>query len=164
MIKIKIFYLIAFCTVISLYGCSGQQIKAPVYLGEMDNFNINEKIEILNALNDLNKNFNNSIFTIKKNKSSKIFFQLSEKTKKSANGNLAGTAMNLISSCKITIFSVSWKDKIVKSVIWHEVGHCFGLEHSENPDDIMYLSVKPFEKYTKESVNTFLEDLKKNLK
>ena len=72
----------------------------------------------------------------------------------------------MISGCsKLTLlFSVSWKDKIVKSVIWHEVGHCFGLEHSENPDDIMYLSVKPFEKYTKESVNTFLEDLKKNLK
>ena len=164
MIKIKIFNLIVFCVTIALSGCSGQQIKAPVYLGEMDNFNINEKVEILNALEDLNKSLNSSIFTIKKNKNSKIIFESSQKVRKGANGNLAGTAMILINSCKITVFSLSFQDKIVKSVVWHEVGHCFGLEHSENPEDIMYLSVKPFEKYTKESINSFLEDLKKSLK
>lgn len=164
MIKIKLSRLILFSLILINFGCSENQIKAPVYLGEMENFNFDQKFEILSILQDLNRKLDNSLFTFNKNNKPKINLDFTEKTIKKQKGGLAGTALILINSCKITIYPVSFNDRILKTVLWHEVGHCFGLEHSKNPNDIMYTSVGQFENYSQDSINSFLQDLKKSSK
>lgn len=162
--KIKIFNLILFSLILITLGCSENPVKAPVYLGEMENFNFDQKVEILSILQDLNRKLNNSLFTFKKNNNSKINLDFVEKNIKREKNGLAGTALTLMNLCKITIYPISFDNGILKSVLWHEVGHCFGLEHSKNPDSIMHYSVGPFENYSENSINSFLQDLKKSAK
>lgn len=45
----------------------------------------------------------------------------------------------------------------VKSVIWHEMGHCGGLEHTERTGDIMYRTTERFDRYSPESISRFFE-------
>lgn len=164
MMEIKISNLILFSLVLIMLGCSESPIKAPVYLGEMENFSFDQKVEILSILQDLNRQLNNSLFTFKRNNNPKINFDFVEKKIKREKNDLAGTALTLMNLCKITIYPISFDYRILKSVLWHEVGHCFGLEHSENPDDIMYYSVTSFQNYSENSINFFLQNLKKSSK
>ena len=43
----------------------------------------------------------------------------------------------------------------LKSVVWHEMGHCAGLEHSDLEGDIMYRTSKQFAWYTEKSIERF---------
>lgn len=164
MIKIKLYRLILFFLILINFGCSENQLKAPAYLGEIDNFDFEQKIKILDGLQDLNRKLDNSLFTFKKNNKPVIKLDFVEKNVKREKNGLAGTALILMNSCKITIYPVSFDDRILKTVLWHEVGHCFGLEHSKNPNDIMYYSVGQFENYSQEYVDSFIQDLKKSSK
>lgn len=45
---------------------------------------------------------------------------------------------------------------ILKTVIWHEYGHCVGLTHVEDDYEIMYPKAEPFEEYTRDEVESYL--------
>lgn len=47
----------------------------------------------------------------------------------------------------------------VNSVLWHEIGHCVGMEHHDNEEDIMYKYAKPLNRYSEESVQEFFRRL-----
>lgn len=47
----------------------------------------------------------------------------------------------------------------VNSVLWHEIGHCLGMDHHENEEDIMYKYAKPLPRYTQESLQEFFRRL-----
>jgi len=55
-----------------------------------------------------------------------------------------------------SLFSESRK-KYLKSVLWHEIGHCAGKAHSENIADIMYYRARPLELYSESSLKSFFE-------
>jgi hypothetical protein len=45
---------------------------------------------------------------------------------------------------------------ILKSIVWHELGHCAGLQHLTERADIMNPLVVPFHSYSDSSVQDFL--------
>lgn len=47
----------------------------------------------------------------------------------------------------------------VNSVLWHEIGHCLGMEHHPNSGDIMYKYAKPLNKYSEENIQEFFRRL-----
>lgn len=44
---------------------------------------------------------------------------------------------------------------ILKTVVWHEIGHCLGMGHHESPRDIMYSIAKPFNFYNTSDIAGF---------
>jgi hypothetical protein len=63
--------------------------------------------------------------------------------------------------CKIQIadrtflYNQDW----INSVIWHEIGHCFYLEHTDDYTDIMYKYANPLSWYSKDTLNSFFRRL-----
>lgn len=45
------------------------------------------------------------------------------------------------------------------SVVWHEIGHCVGLMHTDNEFDIMYAYAKPFSQYSPQALHRFFKML-----
>ncbi|NDA64054.1 MAG: hypothetical protein EBX50_18815 [Chitinophagia bacterium] len=44
----------------------------------------------------------------------------------------------------------------LNSVIWHEIGHCFEMNHSEDSNDIMYKYARPLSWYSQDILNSFV--------
>lgn len=60
--------------------------------------------------------------------------------------------------CRISVaertytFSQDW----LNAVIWHEIGHCFDMDHSTDDNDIMYKYAKPLSLFSQNSLNKFI--------
>ena len=52
------------------------------------------------------------------------------------------------------------KKSYYRTVVWHEYGHCWGLRHSEDPEDIMAASIYEFSHYGEYYLERFLEVLR----
>jgi len=77
------------------------------------------------------------------------------------NGRVAGSAQPSLAFCKIIIYPNAVELDLIKTVIWHELGHCIGLNHNGKVGHIMSEQVNPFESYRKEEINLFLTEVKK---
>lgn len=84
-----------------------------------------------------------------------IFIKLSSAD--SAEGH-AGVAFVGKNDCFITIYPVSVNFGIEKTVLWHEIGHCLGLDHVTKGNEIMSPGVGMFRYYSRDSINRFKND------
>ena len=53
-----------------------------------------------------------------------------------------------------------WGNKDFAAILRHEIGHCFGMEHSEDPNSIMYWQYHPVIHPGERAINNFVNDLK----
>jgi hypothetical protein len=77
------------------------------------------------------------------------------------NGKVAGSAQPGLAFCKITIYPNAVEFDLIKTVIWHELGHCIGLDHNGRIGHIMSEQVNPFDTYSKEEIDLFLTEVRK---
>lgn len=71
---------------------------------------------------------------------------------------VAGRATLSSGSCKIEIAaSVASDPDLLYPVIWHELGHCAGMGHSENQDDIMFRMSSRIQTYDDTSLDRFFK-------
>jgi len=54
-----------------------------------------------------------------------------------------------------------WSSEDFAGVLRHELGHCFGMDHSDDPKSIMYWQYNPEIHLTEEAISRFSEDLKR---
>lgn len=76
-------------------------------------------------------------------------------------GHIAGVAYVGGVTCKISIPERTFAEgeDFLATVVWHEIGHCYKLNHTSDPYDIMYKSVYPLSMYTEEKKQEFLRRL-----
>jgi hypothetical protein len=113
---------------------------------------------IAKSIMELNSSLNDSMFKFGPGPNNyNVTIEYSEAPFK----NVAGTAQNMFTYCRIVIYPTSIQNNILKTVVWHEIGHCLGLNHNGYFEHIMSEHVKPFETYNQEEVNLFLLEIKK---
>lgn len=76
--------------------------------------------------------------------------------------NAAGMAIRRTFYCRITLYPLS--EGIYKTTLWHEIGHCLGLNHNGVVGRIMSEKVKAFQNYSQEEVEFFLNDVRRQLR
>ena len=73
-------------------------------------------------------------------------------------GNKAGIAEVGPYDCFITIYPLAYRSDIVKTVLWHEIGHCVGLRHIDVGREIMSPGVGHFSSYPEQKIRNFRND------
>lgn len=114
---------------------------------------------IVKSVLDLNKSVgDNKITFVNATFSYKIFITYVPKQKET----IAGEAYKTLLFCKINLYPNSFG--ILKTTVWHEIGHCLGLGHDGVVGKIMSEKVKPFSTYPGAEVSEFLENVKEAIK
>jgi hypothetical protein len=115
--------------------------------------------EVVRSVVSLNKALNEVKFTFVDGLLNyKIYIDFSLDLK----DNIAGEARRGVFYCLITIFPPSYN--VFKTTVWHEIGHCKGLDHKGVHGNVMSEKVDPFYSYPDEKIQEFLQDLKKVMK
>jgi hypothetical protein len=147
-----------------LPSCSHQRPVWPAYSDTYINFTYEEINEIKNHLKDLNTKskkyhgFKDLILLDKIENGYEIIIKYKNQNQNEI-PKVAGTALRKSRQCIITIYPVAYERNIIKSVLWHEIGHCANLNHFNGKDDIMYKSVKSFTEYDEYTVERFIKRL-----
>jgi hypothetical protein len=121
------------------------------------------------AIEELNQGVGRTLIALdSKEASSPISIELVEsisprqESPLSSGTRVAGRATQLDSGCEILISKFvleSPSRDLLRSVLWHELGHCAGLEHVHEEGEIMYRSSVSFRNYSKSSLEKFFADL-----
>jgi len=67
----------------------------------------------------------------------------------------AGLALISSNMCAITIYPVTLRKGLLKTVMWHELAHCADVLHTDTTDDIMSPAVRDIGWYTEEAMLRF---------
>lgn len=76
----------------------------------------------------------------------------------------AGEASMGKNDCYITLFPTAFKNNIEKTVLWHEIGHCVRLPHTDTRTDIMSPGVGMFQFYGIDKLEKFKQDFLKQFR
>lgn len=143
--------LFTFCFLVLLSGCGRQSLTFPVAIN-FSGVTQSDQQHITNFLlkqNSLNKK---ELFQFKQQDTNVIKIQL--RGPWSEYPDRVGYAQGYDDHCDIELSS-ELMDKytsILDMVVLHELGHCFGLSHSDNSNDIMYPETVPEKKYPTDAI------------
>jgi predicted Zn-dependent protease len=117
-----------------------------------------ETMQMILAIQDLNKFLPETVVSFQGDTRSIFPFQIVVRLASEDRGSYAGLATVYNDSCIITIYPVSVRNNIVKTVMWHEIAHCVGVGHKDTSGHIMSTNVHNFEGYSEEKLKVFAND------
>lgn len=143
-----------------LIGCGRTESYRLEGLSELD---AESYALISDAIDSLNDRVGRTLFS-EDNEGYPIFLEPAE----DMGGELVlGSATTEFSKCTIQILCTlidHSNEDLLASVVWHEIGHCLGLHHVDEPNDLMYPQSKPFSQYSDDMIDHFINQLLSSVK
>jgi len=152
--------VITICFVAS--GCDKSRQDWPASIVAIEGFSEEQEEEVLSAVEDLNDEVGSELVsTDPKDDTYPITIILGPPEQEKA--TRVGLARVSSRSCSIELskklFDGTHPDHL-KSVVWHELGHCKGLLHTtKEKGDVMSANALSFSLYTAEDILAFIDDL-----
>ncbi len=161
--------LLIFCML--LVAC-GKERHWPAEISSCDNCSTEELGEISSSVSDLNAKSGLSLISLSEssNKSQfsiKVSFVDAAEIQEGGDSKntRAGLATVYVDHCDVQLSKDLHKaenSQYFKAVLWHEMGHCAGLNHDNNEEEIMFAVTKKFQAYSEDAIARFINKFKES--
>ena len=142
-----------------LAGCGVGRIELPAKVTPLVNFNDSQETLVRNIVNELNLRSEN-VLLIFDDSETKGDISIEMLNSEQLSRGTAGTAMVSGSGCHIEISEIiAFLQTAFQSVLWHEIGHCVGLDHDSDPGAIMNRKPLPFNLLSEKAIESFIDSL-----
>lgn len=149
-----------------LIGCGKPVERAPWpgHLRNISGFSESEKARILSAIESLNEKAGKEILS--ENESDSNFsVEIQKVSAASWPQSRAGFATVKTTDCKIEISDALFtnnKSDFLYPVVWHEIGHCAGLDHSSEEGAIMAPTTSILASYPSNIITKFIDRMRES--
>jgi len=131
----------------------------PTTLGSMEGFSDSQKEHLLDAISALNGKMSRTVVSPTALQSSDagspIYIKFADSIPERTNV-IAGRATVDDEKCVIQISSVVADNyELLEPVLWHELGHCAGLDHDPLEGEIMYKTTRAMKNYDEAKQSRF---------
>lgn len=161
--------LLIFC--ILLVAC-GKERHWPAEISSCSGCSQEEIGSVSSYVSDLNSKSGSNLVSMS-NKESKTQFSITVRFVEGveiqesgdSKNTRAGLATVYVDHCDVQLSKDLHKQEnsqYFKAVLWHEMGHCAGLEHDNNEEEIMFAVTKKFPAYTDDAITRFINKFKQS--
>jgi hypothetical protein len=149
--------------VIVLASACGNLRQWPSQLISTSNLSDSNKSDLVAVLEDWNKKSDKKIIepSGKKDKGYNISIKITD-FEAQGYSSRAGLASVYYDQCIVELSPKLFTEDMkgyLESVVGHEIGHCAGLRHVEDTEDLMYASTQPFASYSDAAITKFISSL-----
>jgi len=154
-----------------LVAC-GKERHWPAEITSCENCTQEETDLVFSSVEELNSKSGSNLVALKKDSAEtkfaiKLFFVDSVALQESSESKntRAGLATVYPDRCEVQLSRDLHKAEnshYFKAVLWHEMGHCAGLDHDKNEEDLMFSVTKKFQAYTDETLIRFFNKFKQS--
>ncbi len=142
-------------------GKKGHYLNWPATLGGIEGFSEKQKEQVLGAIGELNGKVRRTVLSPSALQSSDgdegspIYIKFADSIPERTNV-IAGRATVDGEKCVVLISSVvADNNDLLLPVLWHELGHCAGLDHDPLEGEIMYKTTRPIKSYDEAAQSRF---------
>lgn len=166
-------YFLTFVVVVSVCGC-GQSTNWPSNIIIEDGFSEYEHSRVVKAITEFNRHVGSDALQIN-NPSLSFVTRIravshipeqersihSSACRRLYRGAIAGQATTWKNRCNIEMIqTLLYSKDSLYPLLWHELGHCFGLDHVLEEREIMYYSLTPLDFLSSGALGRFFQSVK----
>ena len=163
MLMRKLLWLAA-AVVLTSCGRNGSlRLSWPTTIGGLEGFSDTQREAVMGAISQLNVKIKRTMVspaglqTQESEEGSPIYFRFAENIPEQKKV-IAGRATVDGEKCVIQISSVvANNNELLVPVIWHELGHCAGLDHDPKSGEVMYSSTVSMKNYNEATLGRFFD-------
>lgn len=134
-----------------------EPLKWPVTLVGIEGFSEDQQTRVLDAIDELNAEVSQTLVVhgTHARGGSPVTIRWAKEIPQMAS-TIAGRAFLDSEKCTIQLADVVAKsDSLLKPVLWHELGHCAGLQHDPSEGEIMFRRTDYMENYDNSALSRF---------
>lgn len=138
-------------------GCGNFRREWPAVIRSVDAFELDEQVKVMEAIEELNETAPQKL--ISEDPLVGYAIAIRRVPPNPDFPNRIGYAIVRPTSCTIELSERLFDDlaHMLKSVIYHEIGHCAGLGHVEESQEIMSANASAFDRFTQTHFNNFFD-------
>ncbi|MBM4304771.1 MAG: matrixin family metalloprotease [Deltaproteobacteria bacterium] len=159
--ELKHSFVLALLVLVSACGVAPEK-KAPWPASvRLENLTDVEQSRITQSLKQISTTLGIELFNFD-SRPSQFQLTITRMTPEGRNVSQAGVATYNGTFCKVELNELvlqSSYSSYFEPVLWHEIGHCSGMEHVENSKEIMYPFANPRSFYSETSISSFFQSL-----
>jgi hypothetical protein len=161
--KLKRYFILILLVLVSACGQKSEEKSPWPASVHFENLSDSERSLAVESLKQMSNTLGVELFSFE-NRPAQFQLTITRMAPYGENASRVGLATYTGTFCKVELNEIILQNSYSSyfdPVLWHEIGHCSGMEHVKNSGEIMFPSASPKSFYSESAISSFFDSLLK---
>lgn len=164
MFKLKRYFVLVLLVLVSACGQKSEEKSPWPASVHFENLSDSEQSQAVESLKQMSNTLGVELFSFE-SRPGQFQLTITRMAPAGENTSKAGLATYNGTFCKVELNELVLQtsySSYFEPVLWHEIGHCSGMEHVQNSGEIMFPYASPKSFYSESAISSFFDSLLKH--